>query len=52
MGFAGVQNFPTVGLVDGMFRQGLEETGMGYDVEVEMVRTALDRPTCSPRCTA
>ena len=40
MGFAGVQNFPTVALVDGLFRQGLEETGMGYDVEVEMVRAA------------
>src|SRR3984893_11194268 len=33
-GFAGVQNFPTVGLIDGVFRQGLEETGMGYDKEV------------------
>jgi predicted TIM-barrel enzyme len=40
MGFAGIQNFPTVGLIDGTFRQGLEETGMGYDLEVEMVRTA------------
>jgi predicted TIM-barrel enzyme len=40
MGFAGVQNFPTVALVDGLFRQGLEETGMGYALEVEMVRTA------------
>jgi predicted TIM-barrel enzyme len=40
MGFAGVQNFPTVALVDGRFRQGLEETGMGYDLEVEMARTA------------
>ncbi len=40
MGFAGVQNFPTVALVDGLFRQGLEETGMGFDIEVEMVRTA------------
>src|ERR1700731_3830243 len=36
-GFAGVQNFPTVGLVDGVFRQGLEETGMGYAKEVEMI---------------
>ena len=36
-GFAGVQNFPTVGLVDGRFRQGLEETGMGYDREVAMI---------------
>jgi predicted TIM-barrel enzyme len=40
MGFAGIQNFPTVGLIDGTFRQGLEETGMSYAVEVEMVRTA------------
>ncbi len=40
MGFAGIQNFPTVGLIDGTFRQGLEETGMGYAHEVELVRTA------------
>ena len=40
MGFAGVQNFPTVGLIDGVFRQNLEETGMGYDLEVDMIRTA------------
>ncbi len=40
MGFAGVQNFPTVGLIDGVFRQNLEETGMGYDLEVEMIRKA------------
>lgn len=39
-GFSGVQNFPTVGLIDGTFRQGLEETGMGYDLEVEMIREA------------
>lgn len=39
-GFAGVQNFPTVGLIDGIFRQNLEETGMGYDLEVEMIKTA------------
>ena len=39
-GFAGVQNFPTVGLMDGTFRAGLEETGMGYDLEVEMIRHA------------
>jgi predicted TIM-barrel enzyme len=39
-GFAGVQNFPTVGLIDGTFRANLEETGMGYDLEVEMVREA------------
>ena len=43
MGFAGVQNFPTVGLFDGVFRQNLEETGMGYDLEVEMVRLAAQR---------
>ncbi|TVY06559.1 phosphoenolpyruvate hydrolase family protein [Paenibacillus cremeus] len=42
MGFTGVQNFPTVGLCDGMFRQNLEETGMGYDLEVEMIRKAHD----------
>ena len=35
LGFAGVQNFPTVGLIDGVFRQNLEETGMGYVLEVE-----------------
>ncbi|HEV3262820.1 MAG TPA: phosphoenolpyruvate hydrolase family protein [Gemmataceae bacterium] len=39
-GFSGVQNFPTVGLIDGTFRQGLEETGMGFDLEVEMIREA------------
>ena len=39
-GFAGVQNFPTVGLIDGVFRQNLEETNMGYDLEVEMIRKA------------
>ena len=39
-GFSGVQNFPTVGLIDGNFRQGLEETGMGFDLEVEMIREA------------
>jgi predicted TIM-barrel enzyme len=40
LGFAGVQNFPTVGLVDGQFRANLEETGMGYEHEVEMIRQA------------
>jgi len=39
-GFTGVQNFPTVGLCDGLFRQNLEETGMGYGLEVDMIRTA------------
>ena len=40
MGFSGVQNFPTVGLIDGIFRKNLEETGMSYDLEVEMIRKA------------
>jgi predicted TIM-barrel enzyme len=40
LGFAGVQNFPTVGLIDGVFRANLEETGMGYGLEVEMIREA------------
>ncbi|XP_061360959.1 toMV susceptible protein tm-1(GCR26) [Gastrolobium bilobum] len=39
-GFSGVQNFPTVGLFDGNFRQNLEETGMGYSLEVEMIQKA------------
>ena len=42
-GFAGVQNFPTVGLIDGVFRQNLEETGMGFESEVEMVAAAHER---------
>jgi len=41
-GFSGVQNFPTVGLIDGSFRQGLEETGMGFDKEVNMIAAARD----------
>ncbi len=47
-GFAGVQNFPTVGLIDGVFRQGLEETGMGFGLEVDMIRLAheMDLLTC------
>jgi predicted TIM-barrel enzyme len=40
IGFSGVQNFPTVGLIDGTMRAGLEETGMGYGLEVDMIRTA------------
>src|ERR1700704_743998 len=40
MGFAGVQNFPTVGLIDGMFRLNLEETGMGFSSEIEMIALA------------
>ena len=48
MGFDGVQNFPSVGLFDGEFRQNLEETGMSYDLEVEMISLAhkLDMLTC------
>ena len=40
LGFSGVQNFPTVGLIDGTFRANLEETGMGYGLEVEMIERA------------
>jgi predicted TIM-barrel enzyme len=40
LGFSGVQNFPTVGLIDGVFRQNLEETGMGFALEIEMIRQA------------
>jgi predicted TIM-barrel enzyme len=40
IGFAGVQNFPTVGLIDGIFRANLEETGMGYGPEIDMIRVA------------
>ena len=48
MGFDGVQNFPTVGVIDGSFRQILEETGMSFDLEIEMIRLAheLDMLTC------
>ena len=51
IGFAGAQNFPTVGLYDGLFRKNLEETGMGYSLEVEMIRVAhemdlLTTPYC------
>jgi predicted TIM-barrel enzyme len=42
-GFSGVQNFPTVGLIDGVFRQNLEETGMSYSQEVEMIRLAHEK---------
>src|SRR5215211_7263551 len=42
LGFAGVQNFPTVGLYDGRFRQNLEETGMGFGLEVELIRLARE----------
>jgi predicted TIM-barrel enzyme len=40
LGFSGVQNFPTVGLIDGVFRANLEETGMGFTLEIEMIRKA------------
>jgi len=43
IGFSGVQNFPTVGLIDGLFRQNLEETGMGFGLEVEMIRLAAQK---------
>ncbi len=48
MGFDGVQNFPTVGVMDGLFRQNLEETGISYDLEVDMIQEAhnLDMLTC------
>jgi predicted TIM-barrel enzyme len=42
IGFSGIQNFPTVGLIDGTFRVNLEETGMGYGLEVDMIRTARE----------
>ena len=42
IGFAGVQNFPTVGLIDGVFRANLEETGMGYGLEIDMIRLARE----------
>ena len=40
LGFSGIQNFPTVGLIDGLFRANLEETGMGYGLEVDIIRQA------------
>lgn len=48
IGFSGVQNFPTVGLIDGQFRESLEETGMGFGLEVDMIARAheLDMLTC------
>jgi predicted TIM-barrel enzyme len=50
-GFSGIQNFPTVGLIDGLFRQNLEETGMGYGLEVEMIRLAREMDLfTSPYC--
>lgn len=43
LGFSGVQNFPTVGLIDGTFRANLEETCMGYQLEVDMIAAAHKR---------
>ena len=43
LGFAGVQNFPTVGLIDGIFRANLEETGMSYALEIEMISKAHEK---------
>src|SRR6187551_475336 len=43
IGFSGIQNFPTVGLFDGTIRVGLEETGMGFGLEVDMIRLAHER---------
>jgi predicted TIM-barrel enzyme len=43
IGFSGVQNFPTVGLIDGTFRANLEETGMGYQLEVDMIQEAHNK---------
>lgn len=48
IGFSGIQNFPTVGLIDGVLRSNLEETGMGYDKEVEMVRLAREMDIFTP----
>jgi predicted TIM-barrel enzyme len=42
LGFSGIQNFPTVGLIDGVFRANLEETGMGFQLEVDLIRAARD----------
>ena len=52
LGFSGIQNFPTVGLFDGVIRAQLEETGMGYALEVERRRARPGRSTCSPRPTS
>jgi predicted TIM-barrel enzyme len=43
LGFAGVQNFPTVGLIDGVFRANLEETGMSYALEIDMIAKAREK---------
>lgn len=47
LGFSGVQNFPTVGLIDGQFRENLEETGMSYQLEVDMVKKARENDLLS-----
>ncbi len=51
IGFSGVQNFPTVGLIDGNFRANLEATGMGYDKEIAMIKLAHEMDS-SPRLTS
>lgn len=43
LGFAGIQNFPTVGLFDGVFRKNLEETGMGYGLEIDLIKSAREK---------
>lgn len=43
LGFAGIQNFPTVGLFDGVFRKNLEETGMGYSLEIDLIKSAREK---------
>jgi len=43
VGFSGIQNFPTVGLIDGIFRQNLEETGMGYEMEINLISIAREK---------
>ena len=43
LGFSGIQNFPTVGLIDGIFRKNLEETGMGYGLEVDLIARAHEK---------
>ena len=43
MGFSGIQNFPTVGLIDGVFRANLEETGMSYGLEVDLIKLARSK---------
>src|SRR4029453_12656864 len=48
LGFAGIQNFPTVGLIDGVFRANLEETGMGYGVEGDLVAAPRPAPRLTP----